>query len=106
MTEGRRKRRESLKATYGNLYEEVLGLLREADPLRLIAIGAPEDEYSPEVSTILPRLREATSAPEVERIVHEEFVRWFDADLAGPRTNYAEVAEKIWEVWLACKGYG
>jgi hypothetical protein len=68
----------------------------------LIAMGAPADEYDPEVSTILPRLREARAAVDVQRIVHEEFVRWFDADLVGPLTDYAEVAEKIWRTWLDC----
>ena len=102
MTEGRRKRGQLLKAAYGSLYANVSHLLREADPIGLIAMGAPADEYDPEVSTILPRLREARAAVDVQRIVHDEFVRWFDADLVGPLTDYAEVAEKIWETWLDC----
>jgi hypothetical protein len=75
MTEGRRKRSQSLKAAYGSLYTNVSRLLREADPIGLIAIGAPADEYDPEVSTILPRLREAKAAGDVQKIVHEEFVQ-------------------------------
>lgn len=106
MSEGRRKRQESLQARHGALYAEVSQLLREADPIRLIAIGASDDEYDPEVSTILPRLHEAQSAAEVQRIIHEEFVHWFDDDIAGPITHYAEVAEKIWEVWRALKKRG
>src|SRR5712691_383546 len=102
MTEGRRKRRQSLKAAYGSLYSDVSCLLRAADPIGLIAMGAPDDEYDPEVSTILPRLREANAAADVQRIVHEEFVQWFDADIAGPLTGYADVAERIWKTWLAC----
>jgi hypothetical protein len=102
MTEGCRKQSQSLKAAYGSLYVDVSRLLREADPIGLIAIGAPDDEYAPEVSTILPRLREANAAVEVQRIVHEECVRWFGADLVGPLTDYAEVAEKIWATWLDC----
>jgi hypothetical protein len=99
MSEGRRKRHDSLKAAYGDLYTEVSRLLREADPIRLIAIGAPDDEYDPEVSTILPRLREANSANDVQRIVHEEFVHWFGAETAGPASYYAGVSEDIWEAW-------
>lgn len=59
----------------------------------MITIGAPDDEYDSEVSTILPRLHEAQSAADVQWIIHEEFVHWFDADIAGPITHYAEVAE-------------
>jgi hypothetical protein len=32
-------------------------------------------------------------------VVHEEFQRWFDADIAGPRENYAEIANEVWAVW-------
>ena len=99
MSEGRKKRQESLKAAYGTLYTEVSRLLREADPIRLIVIGAPDDEYDPEVSTILPRLREAKSPDDVQRIVHKEFAHWFGAETAGPATHYAGVSNNIWEVW-------
>ena len=102
MTEGRRKQSQSLRAAYGSLYANVSRLLREADPMGLIAMGAPDDEYDPEVSTILPRLREAKAAVDVQRIVHEEFVRWFGADLVGPLTNCADIAEKMRGTWLAC----
>ena len=102
MTEGRRKRSQSLRAAYGSLYANVSRLLREADPMGLIAMGAPDDEYDPEVSTILPRLREAKAAVDVQRIVHEEFVRWFDADLVRSLADYAEVAERICGTWLDC----
>ena len=50
MTENRRQRSQSLKVAYGSLYADVSRLLREADPLGLIAMGAPDDEYAPEVS--------------------------------------------------------
>jgi hypothetical protein len=73
--------------------------MREADPIRLIAIGAPEDEYDVEVRTILPRLREAKSADDVQRIVHEEFVHWFNAEIAGSAARYADVSKKLWEAW-------
>ncbi len=98
MIEGRRKRQVSLEAEYGALYVEVSRLVREADPIRLISRGAPDDEYDPEVSTILPRLREAKSPEDVQRIVHEEFTHWFSAEIAGAAAEYAAVSERIWEV--------
>src|SRR5215813_8524369 len=82
MTEGRQKRQQALTAAYGRLYKEVSRLLREADPIRLITIGAPDDEYDPEVRTILTRLREAQLVEDVQKIIYEEFVHWFDADIA------------------------
>ena len=88
-----------MKAAYGTLYTEVSRLLREADPILLIDIGTPDDEYDLEVSTILPRLRQAKSPEDVQRIVHEEFIHWFGAETAGPATHYAGVSDNIWEVW-------
>ncbi len=45
--------------------EELIRILAEADPVRLIANGAPEDEYAAEADAILalrgfPRLTEIT----------------------------------------------
>lgn len=93
-----------LKETRGVLYSEVSRLIRTSDPVHLIAIGAPDDEYDPEISTILPRLREAKSRNDVHRIVHEEFVHWFGADIAGPSETYAAVSQEIWNVWQQSAG--
>ena len=97
----RADRQKSLKEAFGELYIQVSRLVREADPIGLIAIGTPKDEYDIEVGTILPRLREATSARDVQGIVHEEFVHWFTAEIAGPLEIYAAVSEEIWKTWQA-----
>lgn len=97
----RADRQKSLKEAYGESDVHVSRLVREADPIGLIAIGTPKDEYDVEVSTILPRLREASSARDVQRIVHEEFVHWFGAEIAGPPEIYATVSEQIWKIWQA-----
>jgi hypothetical protein len=60
-------------------------------------IGAPADEYAPEVRTILPRLPVATGVGNVTAILHEEFSRWFGADTAGSRQAYEVAASRIWE---------
>jgi len=31
--------------------------------------------------------------------VHEEFVRWFESETAGPMVRYVEPAAEIWDVW-------
>lgn len=91
--------RQQVKAKYGNLYDEVVAILYQHDPVALSRAGAPEDEYEPEAGTIVPRLREARSADDVRRIIHEEFVHWFDAALAGPETEYAQAARDVWAAW-------
>lgn len=70
--------------------------INDADPIGLLAIGAPEDEYSPEVHTIVPRVSRAASPAEVRQILHEEFVRWFDPSIAGSEDVYEAPARRIW----------
>ena len=96
MLPSRRAEREALRREFGRLYLVVSKALCEADPLGLIAIGAPPDEYEPEVGTVLPRLQEARSVDGMNRILHEEFVRWFGADIAGPAELYAPAAQTLW----------
>jgi len=78
-------------------------ILREEDLIGLIAMGAPDDEYAPESRTLLPRLREANSAADVQRIAHEEFVRWFGVGTAGPASRYEAASRRIWE---SCVEFG
>ena len=91
----------ALSRAYRELGERLTETLARYDPIGLVDMAAPRSEYEPEGATILPRLREASSSDEVRRIVHEEFVRWFDADIAGPETAYRAVGEEIWALWLA-----
>ena len=90
--------RERLKAEYGRLYDAVSALLFGADPIG-INFETNTDEYEPEVDTILPRLKGCHSVEDVQTVVHEEFVRWFYPETAGPAEGYRGVAEELWRLW-------
>ena len=90
--------RRRLKAEYGELFDVVSSLLFRHDPVG-INFQTNTDEYDPEVGTILPRLRTCKTAIDAKRVVHEEFVRWFGRDIAGPEQNYSKIAEEIWQIW-------
>ncbi len=75
--------------------------INEADPVGLLHIGAPSDEYSPEVGTIVPRLASAVRLDDVAAVLHEEFVRWFGAGIAGPRERSEMLARPIWDALSA-----
>ena len=96
-----RREQRLLKAEYGELYGQVLDILFRHDPIGITVKvrGKNYDEYAPEVSTILPRLQEAQSAEDLARITHQEFVRCFDARIAGVAADYCSVAQDIWEAW-------
>jgi hypothetical protein len=67
------------------LVKAVEGAINEADPIGLLALGAPSDEYAPEIGTIIPRLVKAQDVDEVTAVLHEEFLRWFGNNTTGPR---------------------
>ena len=87
--------RRALRSEYGELYDRVSRILFKRDPIG-INFEDNTDEYEPEVDTILPRLRSCASAEDVQRVVHEEFCRWFDADQAGPLESYEGIGRDIW----------
>jgi hypothetical protein len=59
------------------------------------------DEYDPEARTVIPRLRECASAGDVQRVLHEQFCRWFSPELAGPAEAYRAMAEELWAFWTS-----
>ena len=85
-----------LRRTFGTFYDEVLSIITRHDP---IGIAGVSDEYEPEVDAILPRLSEAESEAAARRIIHEEFVRLFDAEIAGPEFRFDGIAHEIWVSW-------
>jgi len=66
------------------------------DPMGINFIDNSE-EYVPEVRTVLPRLPGACSAADVQRILHEEFEKWFGK--AGPMETYETLALETWRAW-------
>ncbi len=94
-------KKSELVEEYKGLYSRLEEILYHTDPLGL-NFGDNPDEYSSEVNTILPRLHHARSEKDVLSIVHEEFVRRFDSDTAGPISNpkYSEAAKEIWNAWI------
>ena len=89
------ERRRRLTADYLRLVADLEALLYRHDPIG-IAFGDNRDEYSPEAGSIVPRLRGVETVEDVRRIVHEEFVRWFDHETAGPAARYQAIAAELW----------
>lgn len=93
-TDDIRRERAALKQRFRGAYDHLEALLFQEDPIG-INFGENTDEYSPEVGTILPRLRSCRDVLDVRAVVHEEFVSWFDPVDAGPPEKYSRIAERI-----------
>ena len=102
-TERLREERGALSAAYKRLLAEISSILFRHDPIG-INFDDNTDEYDPEAGTILPRLRPDTSIEQLTTIVHEEFVRWFDREIAGPKDKYSAMAEDIQSAYLQWVG--
>lgn len=70
-------------------------LLHRHDPMGLTAMGAPEDEYEPEAGTIAPRLADAATEADVQRIIAEEFTVWFGAEIAPSHETLTAPAAEV-----------
>ena len=90
--------RAKIKRQYGALFDEVSALLFAADPIG-VNFEENTDEYDPEAGTIIPRLRSCDGPEAVCTVVFEEFIRWFTAEIAGPREHYLDVSTRIWAAW-------
>jgi hypothetical protein len=73
--EQRRAARKRYQAHYRALYDQLLEILFELDPIEVHQGDA--ERFVPELATLLPRLREARIADDVEQIVLEELQRWY-----------------------------
>jgi len=90
-------RRHLFRREYRPLRKAVAAIIAKVDPINLLALGAPGDEYDPEVTAILPLLASARTADEVCTIVRAEFARRFGDEVAGPHERYRDAAAAIWQ---------
>jgi hypothetical protein len=88
---------DSIKQHFGNKYLELRTIVNKHDPIGLIGSGAPQDEYEPEVKTIIVQLNDKQSKEQIHDLVYAEFLRWFDDEsTAGPKSAYDSLAADIY----------
>jgi hypothetical protein len=86
--------------------DDVSAILFRHDPIG-INFEVNTDEYDAEAESIVLRLVSAPaidSASTVRAIIHQEFVSWFDQQMAGPPERYEAIAREIWELLAAYPG--
>jgi hypothetical protein len=90
-------RRDLFRRDLKPLRAAVSCAIAKADPINLLALGAPGDEYDSEVAAILPRLASAHDLDDVRSIVRDVFVQFFGGETAGGAERYEEAAVAIWD---------
>jgi nicotinate-nucleotide adenylyltransferase len=78
------------------IFDVVTKIVNRVDPVNLIGIGAPEDEYSPEVEDIIKSLKEASSKEDLCCKISAIFEQWFCKNCANLE-DYQKIAHEIWK---------
>jgi len=100
---GDKVHKDAARKRYDTLIHAVARAINEADPIGLLALECPLDEYSPEVGTIVPRVLKASSPDDVKSILFEEFDRWFGPGSVPRGATFDVPAQAIWQAVLVCR---
>lgn len=73
-------------------------IVNKHDPIRLIAIGCPKDEYDGEVRMILESFKQASNTEELQDSIHKIFVKQFFKEIAGSKENYQKLAIELFKL--------
>lgn len=77
------------------LKQSVQEIFNKADPIGLIAIGAPPDEYEKEICAVMNRVGQIHDIASCNAVLFEEFQRWFGDMIAGTDDVYNKLAEDL-----------
>jgi hypothetical protein len=77
-----------------NKYSSVKKAIDEWDPIGLLGMGCPDDEYDPEIRDIVRLLSEINSLDELAVGIQKVFIKWFEEEI--PIVKCYPAALKIW----------
>lgn len=95
------------------LFKKIRRIINKYDPIKLISIGCPKDEYDPEIKLILNDLSKCKSIKEINNLVYNIFVEMFeyggkvknfkdkkfkkiDPGYVGKKKSYNPIAKEIY----------
>lgn len=76
-------------------YIYVKEVIDEWDPIGLLGMGCPDDEYDPEIKDIVLLLSNIESVDKLAVKIQKVFIKWFEEELPIEKCNL--VALKIWK---------
>lgn len=86
---------KSLRATRQKMVEAILV---KYDPIGLIKMGAPTDEYAAEAKEVIQHFRDADNADELAQVIWAIFVVRCTFRQAGDVNYYKLIAGEVWQV--------
>ena len=87
---------EKTKEMYGELFYQLRELVNKHDPVELLDLGCPVDEYESEVKTIILKLDSNMSEEQIFDLIWNEYTMWFgDPPRADRRYRFENLAKDI-----------
>lgn len=80
------------------LFDLVKKEINKHDPIGLLWIGAPDDEYHPEIPGIVHAVQIASSLGNLKNRIWKVFTDWFGDKTAGPEDRYRDLAKDLWKI--------
>ncbi len=87
-----------MEMTYEAVFKKAREIVNQHDPMGLICIGCPKDEYDTEIAMILKNYADAKDEDELTKIVWEVFVQCFDEKFVHPKEKYRPLARDLWNL--------
>src|SRR5579883_2000621 len=88
-----REQRARLRQDYSGLYETFVWLFADYDPMGLIHMGAPSNEYNLEVDVVLSHLLEAREASDLAKITYKAFADCFGDTFDTPKMRSSVIVK-------------
>ena len=92
------KQNRTMRDAYQRQLLVVREILNRHDPMGLVEIGCPDDEYDPEIAGVLRAVKEATDRNNFERRITEVFANQFDQASAHSFVGWGVLADELWTV--------
>ena len=86
-----------LSCGWESLHAIVKQAIDQADPIGLLDIGCPDDEYNPEIEQVMAYVTAYSDPVLLGERIHQTFVKMFDESIAGPLDVYHRIARQILE---------
>lgn len=88
----------NVKLSHPRLYVELVELFFTHDPMSLVSLGVPPDEYSSEVEMTMARVDQVKDVSTLANILCDVFTEMFDQNTAGTPSVYSGLAFEMYAV--------
>ena len=82
-------------------FELVKEIINEWDPVNLIELGAPINEYNNEISMIATKIKEESNVDDIAEVIYNTLIEMFDKapfeNIENLKTECLSIAEILYE---------